>query len=57
MYNKGWQEEMNKMVQRTIKNWWSTGNRKCAAGISGSIHLGYGVEEDKKAKKSKKTTL
>ena len=50
MYNKGWQEEMNKLAQRTINNWCSTANRKCAAGFCGSIHLGYCVEEDKKAK-------
>jgi len=45
-----WKEEMDKLMARTTKNWWKTGNRKFATGVTGSLELGSA--EDTKDKKT-----
>tara|TARA_R100000008_G_scaffold86169_1_gene78228 strand:- start:10069 stop:10245 length:177 start_codon:yes stop_codon:yes gene_type:complete len=37
--NLEWHAAMDALCAHTKKNWWSTGHRKCAAGVSGSVSL------------------
>ena len=53
---KTWKDEMDALYTRTHKNWWNTGNRKCATAVTGSLSL-HNAEstKEKKVKKENRT--
>ena len=53
---KTWKDEMDALYKRTHKNWWSTGNRQCATGVTGSLSLKVSEKkEEKKVNKENRT--
>ena len=41
-FDTGWEKEMNKLYEKTAKNWWKTGNAKKCTGIKVDVYLGQG---------------
>jgi len=43
---KDWQEDMDKLVAQTAKNWWKTGNCTRSMGVTGSLSLAQGHKKN-----------
>ena len=43
---KDWQEDMDKLVAQTAKNWWKTGNCTRSVGVTGSLSLAQGHKKN-----------
>jgi len=51
MVNTGWKKEMDKLYEKTAKNWWKTGNtKKRRNGVTIAVDLGCAQEQEKQSR-------
>ena len=50
MIDTGWKKEMERLYEKTAKNWWKTGNDNKPNGSNCCFYLGEGKKRDKNEK-------
>jgi len=51
MVDTGWKKEMDRLYEKTAKNWWKTGNtKKRRNGVTIAVNLGCVQEQRKQSR-------